>query len=620
MGGIDLSLALPRGLHLTALVSTFGTLAFAVLVAPGAMRPRLMRLARVSAWAALATGAVWFAVQAATFAGTWDLWQAVPDTALYTRFGQSLCLRFALLLAVLPLTALPRHSAIPALLPAGIALGMQGVVGHAGAAEGNAALGLIAGEALHLIAAGAWLGALAPLLIALRTLPPHEARQACERFSPLGMAAVLVIAATALLQSATLIGGLPGLLGTPYGRTALIKLALFLGMLGFAIWNRLSLTDRLEGAAPAQARRLLFLSVSAETMGGVLVVLMAGMLAALPPGAHQDPVWPFPWRLSLTALDDPDLRREVALALLVVGTAIGAVALAAFARRGGLFALLLSVPLIVWQAPSLGLLLVDAYPTSFRTSPTGFSVASIARGQVVYAANCIACHGATGQGNGPAAAGLRVKPADLTAGHLWDHADGELFWWLSHGIDAPDGGLSMPGFATAVAEDDRWSAIDFVRTLNAGAAMRDGGSWAHPIPAPDLPIACDGIAAERLRDLRGRFVRIVAAGPRDPNPTAPPPDAVVLRLDRTTGRAPPHGGCASASADAWDAYAAIAGTEPAAMTGANFLVDPIGWLRETRSADRAADWNDPIMLHKLCETLLTQPVGAAIGGIHVHGQ
>ncbi len=620
MGEIALTLALPRGLHLAALVSTFGTLAFAVLVAPDGMRPRLMRLVRLSAMSALATGGLWFAVQAATFAGTWNLWDAVPDTALYTRFGQALCLRFVLLFAVLRLTAVPRHGPILAFLPAGIALGMQGLIGHAGAAEGNAAIGLIAGEALHLIAAGAWIGALAPLLIALRTLPPHEARLACERFSPVGLAAVLVIAATAFLQAATLIGGLPGLLGTPYGRTALIKLALFLGMLSFAIWNRLSLTDRLEDADPAHARRLLFLSVSAETLGGVLVMLSAGVLASLPPGAHQDPVWRFPWRFSLAALDDPDLRREVALALLAVGTAIGAVAAAAIVRRGGLVALLLAVPLLVWQTPSLGLLLVDAYPSSFRTSPTGFSVTSIVRGQAVYAANCIACHGATGQGNGPAAAGLRIKPADLTAGHLWDHTDGDLFWWLSDGIEAPDGGSSMPGFATAVAEDDRWSAIDFIRTLNAGAAMRDVGSWAHAIPAPDLPIACDGTTAERLRDLRGRFVRIAAAGPDDPNPTAPPPDAVVLRLDRTTGRTPPHGGCASASADAWDAYAAIAGTEPAAMTGTNFLVDPIGWLREARSADRAADWNDPAMLHKLCETLLTQPVGAAIGGIHVHGQ
>jgi len=618
MFGIDPTLALPRGLHLAALVSTFGTLAFAVLVAPTTMRPRLMRFARLGAWAALATGAIWFAVQAATIAGTWDLTTAIPDTALYTRFGHALCLRVALLLAVLPLTTLPRHAPLVALFPAGIALGMQGLVGHAGAAEGNAAYGLILGEALHLIAAGAWLGALPPLLMALRNLPPHEARLACERFTPVGLAAVLVIAATAFLQAVTLIGGLPGLLGTPYGRTALIKLALFLAMLGFAIWNRLSLTDRLEDADPAQARRLLFLSVSAETLGGLLVVLTAGMLASLPPGAHQDPVWPFPWRFSAAALDDPDLRNEVSLALLATGAAIGAVAVAAIARRGALIALLLAVPLLVWQAPSLTLLLVDAYPTSFRTSPTGFSVASIVRGQAVYAANCAACHGPNGLGDGPAAAGMRIKPADLTAGHLWDHTDGELFWWLSHGIDAPDGGLSMPGFETALPEDDRWAAIDFVRTLNAGTAMRDGGGWAHPIAAPDLPIACDGIAAERLSDLRGRFVRIVAAGPSEPDPAAPPAGTALLRLDRATGRAPPRGGCASASADGWDAYAAIGGTGPSKLAGLNLLVDPVGWLREVRPADRAADWNDPTVLQTLCETLRAQPIAGSLGGIHVH--
>ena len=619
MDGIDLALALPRGLHLAALVSTFGTLAFALFVAPAEPRLPLLRLARISALAALAAGAVWFTVQAATIAGSWNLMEAVPDTAMYTRYGHALIVRMLLLLAVLPLTAWPRYGRYCALVAAGVALGMQGAIGHAGAAEGNAAFGLIAAEALHLLAAGAWLGSLLPLLLCLKLLPPHEARLACERFSPIGLAAVLVIAATAFLQAMALIGGMPGLLGTAYGHAALIKLCLFLAMLGLAVWNRLSLTDRLDADDPTAARRLLSLSVALETTGGLLVILTAGLLASLTPGAHQPPVWPFPWRLSLAAMQDPDLRNEVSIAFLAVGIGLGTVALAVILRRARILALLLAVPLIVWQAPSLTLLLVEAYPTSFLSSPTGFSVASIARGQGVYAANCAACHGPGGLGDGPAGVGLHIKPADLMAEHLWDHPDGDMFWWIGHGVENPEGGLSMPGFAANLTEDDRWAAIDFIHALNAGASARSTGAWSHPIAAPDLPIACDGPPADRLGELRGGFVRIVAAAAGSTAPAPPSSGVTVLRLDPVTGRAPWGGACASASGDAWRAYAVVAGVVPEKLAGMQFLVDPAGWLRAAHAATGGPDWNDPTVLNTLLRDLRDQPIAGPLGGIHVHG-
>ncbi len=75
--------------------------------------------------------------------------------------------------------------------------------------------------------------------------------------------------------------------------------------------------------------------------------------------------------------------------------------------------------IIAWRGPSLSLLTVEAYPTSFQTSPTGFSAASIALGQALFMQNCVSCHGPEGEGNGPAAAGLRIKPADLTQPHVF---------------------------------------------------------------------------------------------------------------------------------------------------------------------------------------------------------
>ncbi len=611
----NLPLALLRGLHLVALLSAFGTLVFAEMVAPPALRDRLMRHARVGSAAALVLGAAWFVVQATVFADSWDLITAVPATLLYTRFGRILGLRL-LLIAALPVLPLLRASGRRlAPIVAGIALATQGMIGHAGAADGNAAFGLIASEALHLLAAGAWLGALPPLLLCLHTLPPHEARLAAERFSPIGMAAVSVIAVTSLAQSVALIGDFPGLIGTAYGRAALVKLTLFLVMLAFAAWNRLSLTDRLDGLNPIRTARLLRFSVMTETGCGLLVILSAGLLASLVPGLHQAPVWPFAWRPSLASMNEPDLRGEVALALLVSGAALAGIALAWMFRQYRLPALMLGVALIAWQAPSLGLLSVEAYPTSYLTSPTGFGSASIARGQAVFAAHCAACHGATGQGDGSAAAGLRIKPADLTAGHLWDHLDGELFWWIGQGMRGPEGGLAMPAFAAVLPEEDRWAVIDYVHALNAGSALQLSGTWSHPIPAPDLPIACDGQAADRLTELRGRFIRIVTG----PVATPTPDGVTILRLDRTGGAAPPPNGCASATTGAWTAYAVVAGVQADALAGSEFLTDPAGWLRAARNPGGGPDWNDPGTLSATLQSLRDQPISGAPGGIHVHG-
>lgn len=43
-----------------------------------------------------------------------------------------------------------------------------------------------------------------------------------------------------------------------------------------------------------------------------------------------------------------------------------------------------------------------------------------AAGKALYAANCTACHGASGDGKGPAAIALKPKPGDFTAAAYWE--------------------------------------------------------------------------------------------------------------------------------------------------------------------------------------------------------
>jgi putative copper export protein len=64
---------------------------------------------------------------------------------------------------------------------------------------------LLYSEGLHLLAGGAWLGGLLPLLILVRDAPPKPAAEALRRFSKLATLCVLAIAGTACFQGWVLV-------------------------------------------------------------------------------------------------------------------------------------------------------------------------------------------------------------------------------------------------------------------------------------------------------------------------------------------------------------------------------------------------------------------------------
>ena len=124
-----------------------------------------------------------------------------------------------------------------------------------------------------------------------------------------------------------------------------------------------------------------------------------------------------------------------------------------------------------------------AYPTSYYSPTEPYAAASIVRGAAVYDENCALCHGAMGHGDGPAAARLPIRPADLTAPHLFAHSPGDLFWWVSHGRD--DG--VMPGFAGVLSANQRWDVINFIRARAAGVLTRETGPDVNTSAAPPVP-------------------------------------------------------------------------------------------------------------------------------------
>ena len=340
---------------------------------------------------------------------------------------------------------------------------------------------------------------------------------------------MLILAATALYQGWVLSGGWAGLAGTGFGWMELAKLALFLALLACAAVNRFSSTPALAGADPARGRRALGRGIAVETAFGLLIVFAAAVLTSLEPGMHVQPVWPFPMRPSLTIVDaDPGFRREVADAVLAVLGALALVGLGIVVRWIRWIAWLAAAVIAWFAVPHFDLLFVEAYPTSFYHSPTGFAATAIADGAALYPQHCASCHGAEGRGDGPAARGLRIPPADLTAEHLWAHSDGELFWWLSHGIVSAEGEVAMPGFSGTLSDRQIWHLIDYVRANNAGITQRTTGAWTPPMQAPALNATCAGGQAVTLAGLRGRVVRVVF-GPGAP-PSLPPdaPAATIL--------------------------------------------------------------------------------------------
>ncbi len=628
-----LLLALVRGAWDASLLSLLGTLAFRVLVAPRTLArageevsTRVHQVLDGLGWWSLGVAGpallAWGWLQAAEIADKGDL-AALAAVGSGTVFGHVLLLQLAGLCVTAALLSRSAPARPWAALAAAAAItALHAGHGHALALEDGPSV-LLAVSVVHLLAAGAWLGGLLPLLLVVRVAPARTGAAAARWFSPLGKWCVGLMAGTAVVQFLVLIGGLPGLLGTSYGWTAAAKLILFAVLFGFAWVNRYRFAPRLLGAAGEASRPVLRRSIAVQTGFGLLVVLAAAVLSSLPPSVHEQPVWPFPLRPSLVALSDPDLRGEVVRGTLEVagGALLVLVGMMLWRRRMPALAAI-GAGLLVGSASAshLDLLLVEAYPTSYYASPTGFAATSISRGSALFPQNCASCHGADGRGDGPAAAGLPVPPADLTAAHLWEHADGELFWWLTHGIEAPEGGMAMPGFADRLTEDDRWALIDFIRAHNAGTGLRDTGSWATPVQAPGFGMTCPGRGAVTTEDLRGSVLHVVVPGPEGgPVPPAPersPVPVVTVLLGDIPLPAVP-GACVNTDPVVRTAFAAISGVPAPQLDGAQFLVDPNGWMRAVqRPGETTVRWADPALLLADVRAICRTPIAAPTGGHH----
>jgi len=119
---------------------------------------------------------------------------------------------------------------------------------------------------------------------------------------------------------------------------------------------------------------------------------------------------------------------------------------------------------------------------SFVQNPVPADQASIADGSALYQANCAKCHGTTGHGDGPLAAGLDPKPFDLTV-HVGLHPDGQLYDWITNGIPR----TAMPAWKNVLTDHQRWDILNYLRTLSVSSQQPASPAAPAVAAAPQAP-------------------------------------------------------------------------------------------------------------------------------------
>jgi len=112
---------------------------------------------------------------------------------------------------------------------------------------------------------------------------------AIRRFSILGIASVAILIVSGAVNSWILVGSIHALLVTGYGRLLLLKIAVFVAMVGVASINRFSLTPRLAAAktvAEPRAVAALTRNTLIEIALAVAIFAIVGVLGTLHPAIH----------------------------------------------------------------------------------------------------------------------------------------------------------------------------------------------------------------------------------------------------------------------------------------------------------------------------------------------
>ncbi len=230
-----------------------------------------------------------FAVDPAMFA------QMVRDTDVGTAWLARMAALFIALVAARSVAARPTLSASLLAIAGSIALTTLGWSGHAGATEGIPGTLHRLNDALHMIAAAVWFGAIAAFLLLARPYPEAAserldcAARSLDQFARIGTICVLIVVATGLVNSQMIVGvqNISRSVAAPYGQLLLAKLALFALMLALAAANRWRLTPALklavDEADPGTAIRAIRKTLLLEGLAAAAILALVAGLGTLEP-------------------------------------------------------------------------------------------------------------------------------------------------------------------------------------------------------------------------------------------------------------------------------------------------------------------------------------------------
>jgi putative copper resistance protein D len=302
-------LIVARAAHISASILISGTFTFEV-VALGlpvcndspAIERLLLRLVICGLIAALLSAVLWFWLAAANMSGLSVANVFSVETArtvlLETKFGHVWQFRLVLigLVFAFGVLSLARNEArrrpliVVVWFLSVVFLVSLAWISHAAAVTVQP-LGLLS-DALHLCAAGSWIGGLVPLTIFLTyarasSSSGEKAAGVLSRFSNLSLCCVSVLVISGISNGWLLVGSMHAFFTTVYGRLLLSKLALFGILLGFAARNRFVVKTKLR-AGPAASNFVSELrrNVICEACLGAAVVAIVACMGVTPPARH----------------------------------------------------------------------------------------------------------------------------------------------------------------------------------------------------------------------------------------------------------------------------------------------------------------------------------------------
>lgn len=302
---VGVPLVAMRAVHFAATAITAGNMLFRTVIAEPVLHPEANSAAvfrsqaqRVSSFGlaiAVITGAIWLLLESASMSGL-PLHDALTADVLSTvinetQFGEVMIVRAGFSICVAACLVFDRAAIAQwfGLMASFAFAASLAWTGHAGATVGATGYLHLVADALHLIAAAAWLGGLVPLILLLVAARRNDAillaADTVRRFSTLGIISVAALMLSGLINAIVLVGSFRALIATSYGHLLLLKLALFGGMLALATINRLLLAPRLARPGGGGLRWLACNS-TIELALGLAIYAIVGLLGTLHPAIH----------------------------------------------------------------------------------------------------------------------------------------------------------------------------------------------------------------------------------------------------------------------------------------------------------------------------------------------